>query len=73
MKQIAIISYKGKVIFTEVVREVESIEYLTIKREAENNLKELEQDYENAQNEIKRLANEIEVLKNEIKVLKGED
>lgn len=73
MKKIAIIQYNEKNIFVDVVREVDSVEFLKLREEAKQNLKELTDDYKKTKEEVACLFDEVEKLKHEIKILKGEE
>ena len=73
MKQVALIYFDEKLVYAVEVRELESVGFLELKRQAEQNLKEYVKQIEKAKDEIRDLKQEIELLKEEIKVLKGEE
>ena len=73
MKQVAVITFKDKIVFACEVRDVDSVKYLELKEQAKNNLDELLLVYEELEKIVKNQQDEIEELRHEIKVLKGEE
>ena len=73
MKQVAVITFKDKIVFACEVRDIDSVKYLELKEQAKNNLDELLLVYKELAELVKTQGTVIEELKQEIKVLKGEE
>ena len=73
MKQVAVITFKDKIVYACEVRDVDSVKYLELKEEAKKNLDELLLVYEELEKIVRNQEDEIKELRHEIKVLKGEE
>lgn len=73
MKQVALITLNEKIVYAVEVREIDSFQYLKLKDEAKENIKDYFKKFELMNDEIKSLKEEIETLKHEIRFLKGEE
>lgn len=69
-KRTVIIYHKKKPLYVCEIKELESIDFLAIKKESETNLSGLITFY---QNKEKALIERIEKLEKDVKVLKGEE
>lgn len=72
MKKISIIYIDEKPVFVGTILEVDSLKYLELVKQAQENLARLLQDYLDTKKELSNLKDELKKLEEEIKYLKGE-